>query len=94
MSPKLAKVRYLDGFRLELTFTDGVQKVVDFTDELRGRGGVWEPLHDPRYFRQARVQAGALTWPNDVDYCPDVLYALATGRAIDSPEQRSQRAAS
>ncbi len=36
------------------------------------------------FFRQVTVdrEGGTLVWPNGVDFCPDVLYAEATGNAI------------
>ena len=84
MSPQVREARYVDGHRLELLFTDGLRAIVDFEQRVKAHGGVWKPLHDPAYFRQARVdaEAGTLVWPNGVDVCPDVLYSLASGKAI------------
>ena len=31
------------------------------------------PLKDPRYFRRVFLDAGAPTWPNGYDICPDYL---------------------
>jgi len=28
-------------------------------------------------------ESGTLVWPNGVDFCPDVLYAEATGKDIE-----------
>ncbi len=84
MSPTLTKVRYLDEYRLELSFTDGQVRVLDFRDEILNRQGVWTPLRDRAFFRQAYIEPefGTLAWPNGVDYCPDVLYSLALGRPV------------
>ena len=42
------------------------------------------PLEDVAYFKQVQIdpEAGTIVWPNGVDFCPDVLYSLATGRPI------------
>jgi hypothetical protein len=42
-------------------------------------------LQDVDYFSRVAVdpEAGTLVWPNGVDFCPDVLYAEATGKTID-----------
>mgnify|MGYP001283955364 CR=1 FL=1 len=32
------------------------------------------------------LQSGAIEWPNGVDFCPDVVYSLATGKPIKSLE--------
>ena len=36
------------------------------------------------FFRQVTVdrESGTVFWPNGVDFCPDVLYAEATGKVI------------
>jgi len=65
---------------LALTFADGTEATLDFTDKVVGRGGVFKPLEDVAFFAQVKVDpaAGALIWPNDVDLDPDVLYSKAT----------------
>jgi hypothetical protein len=41
-------------------------------------------LEDPKFFKQVQVdsEAGTILWPTGVDFCPDVLYSLATGQPI------------
>jgi len=69
---RIQQVRPLDGFRLELTLTDGLVVERDVTAWLVGP--VFEPLRaDPLLFRQARVEGGTVAWPNGADLCPDVL---------------------
>jgi hypothetical protein len=45
---------------------------------------VFAPLEDLAIFRRAAVdqEAGTVVWPNGVDFCPDVLYSLVTGKPI------------
>ncbi len=68
-------VRVLDGFQVHLVFQDGTEGVIDLEHHLQGP--VFEPLHDPRFFRSVRVDAGAgtIVWPNGADIAPDTLYA-------------------
>jgi len=42
----------------------------------KAEGPVFEPLKDPKVFRQVRVdkEAGTVAWPNGADLDPDVLY--------------------
>lgn len=84
MFPRIIAVRPLAEYRLELRFTDGTVGELDLRDHIVGRGGVFAPLEDLAFFRKVRVdpEAGTIVWPNDVDFCPDVLYGLMTGRAI------------
>jgi hypothetical protein len=80
--------RVLDGYRVELTFADGVRGVVDLANRIVGRGGIFGPLEDGQFFRQVHVdeELGTLVWPNGADICPDLLYAWATGQPVLPPE--------
>jgi hypothetical protein len=80
--------RVLDGYRIELTFSDGTHGVVDLAQRVVGRGGVFSPLENPQFFRQVRVddELGTIVWPNGADICPDLLYAWATGQPVLPPE--------
>jgi hypothetical protein len=88
MFPRITHVRHVQDYRLELTFSNGVQAELDFRDRIVGRGGVFAPLEDLDFFRRVRVdpEIGTLVWPNDVDFCPDVLYGEATGTPLPMPE--------
>lgn len=84
MFPRITSVKHTGDYVLELTFSDGVVARVNFETKVVGRGGVFRALEDPAFFAQARVDvdAGTVVWPNEVDFCPDVLYSLATGKSI------------
>ena len=84
MSPRVTSVRHVRDYALELTFADGTTKQVDFRQKVVGRGGVFLPLEDVEFFKRVTVdsEAGTIVWPNGVDFCPDVLYSLATGKPI------------
>ena len=85
MAPRINHVRWVGDYRLELEFTDGLRKEVDFKDRVVGRGGALAPLGDVEVFKQVHLEpeAGTIIWPNGVDFCPDVLYSLASGRPIE-----------
>ncbi len=84
MFPRIKQVRHLGQYRLELSFTDGTKGELDFEERVVGRGGVFSPLEDMSFFGQVKVdtEAGTIVWPNEVDFCPDVLYSLVTGKPI------------
>ena len=86
MFPRVKRVRHLEEYRLELSFTDGTTGELDFKERVVGRGGVFTPLQDIDFFKQVRVdpEAGTIVWPNEVDFCPDVLYSLVTGEPIQT----------
>lgn len=76
---RIAAVRALEDYRLELTFSDGTRGVVDLSD-LSGRG-VFAPWTDYEFFRNVSIgEFGELVWPGDIDLCPDSLYLKMTGK--------------
>ena len=84
MLPRVTSVRHVKDYELEVRFSDGTAAVLDFQRRIVGRGGVFQPLENVDVFAKVAVdpEAGTLVWPNGVDFCPDVLYAEATGRAV------------
>ncbi|NIP22741.1 MAG: DUF2442 domain-containing protein [Phycisphaerae bacterium] len=92
MFPRIKKVRHIEAYRLELTFTNGETAELDFRNRIVGRGGVFGPLEDVDYFKQVKVdpEIGTLVWPNEVDFCPDVLYSEATGKPLPKFETATQ----
>jgi len=83
-------VEPLADYTLRLTFDDGTEQVVDLTNELWGPMG--EPLRDPTYFRQVRVDAELRTivWPNGFDLDPAVLHGR---RSQDAPPPTKHQSA-
>ena len=92
MSPRVKSVSYLDGYRLKLRFTNKTEGIIDFRQKIVGRGGVFKPLEDIEYFKQVAVDpiSGTLIWPNEVDFCPDVLYQLATSKVTSVAQGTNQ----
>ncbi|HEX5852850.1 MAG TPA: DUF2442 domain-containing protein [Solirubrobacteraceae bacterium] len=67
-------VEVLGHYRLRLGFSDGSYRDVDLVGELHGP--VFEPLADPGFFAQVRVddELGTVVWPNGADLDPLVLH--------------------
>ena len=69
------KAKYLEGYKVVLTFEDKSEKIVDFQKLLKDfKGEIFHPLKDIEYFKTFRVEIGTISWPNDADYSPDALY--------------------
>jgi hypothetical protein len=79
----LVKIKYLDGYKLELKFEDGKKGVVDFTPHFK-KGGAFRRLRDLEYFKKAYVnkELGVLCWPDGLDIAPETLYSEATGKPL------------
>ena len=87
MLPRVTSVRHLKDYVVEVCFSNGTIAELNLEERIAGRGGVFRPLQSTEYFAQVAVdpEAGTLCWPNGVDFCPDVLYAEATGQSPTGP---------
>lgn len=70
---------------IELQFGDGFVGRLDLTPALWGP--VVEPLKAPEYFRQFRIEDDTIRWPNDADFCPDVLRYWCESGGVRSQEE-------
>jgi hypothetical protein len=71
----VCSVELLDGYKVRLKFSDGVEKIVDLGAYLHGP--IFEPVkNDIKFFRSVYVDedAGTIVWPNGADIDPNVLY--------------------
>ncbi len=76
---KIRSVSVLTGYRLSLTFDDGVTGIVDLSDKV-GKG-VFALWRDRNAFERVRVGSqGELAWNDQIDLCPDALYLQVTGK--------------
>ena len=89
---QVTDVQPLDDYRLRVVFNDGVTRDVDCSFVLRGTLG--EPLRDPEYFRQARVdeEARTVVWPNGLDPAPELLYGDGQASVTVQPPVHRARA--
>ena len=72
MNPYVKQVRPLDDTRLEVVFENGECRVFDVEPYL-GRG-LFARLRNRATFGAARVVAGSVEWPGELDLSYDTLY--------------------
>ena len=70
--PIVVHARFLQGHEIHLTFNDGLEGTVDFSEWLDGP--VFEPLKDPEYFKRFFLDEGTIAWPNGADIAPETLH--------------------
>ncbi len=76
---RIIHVKALQGYRLDVTFSDEIRGIVDLSD-LVGKG-VFALWNDYDQFTNVRIgDTGELVWSNQVDLCPDALYLRITGK--------------
>ena len=94
MSPIIADVKVLGGYRLWLRFHDGASGIVDLSAEMWGP--MFEPLKDQALFAQVTVNSElpTVTWPNGADLSPEFLYCQAAepGAAAAPPQAAGRQA--
>lgn len=72
MPPEVVAVQALPDYHLLLTFENGEHKHFDMSPYLHYP--VFQPLHNPGFFRLAKVNYGTVTWPGEIDIAPERLY--------------------
>jgi len=84
-------VKVVGDHHLQLTFKDGIVKIVDLT-------GFWEselfkPIRDPEFFRQVKPNEGChvIEWPNGADFDPETLYHGTLRKCLQSQINGSKR---
>ncbi len=70
---EVSKIEYRGEYVYHITFDDGVEGAIDFSDYL-SRGPIFKGLKDKRLFSKARVEGGSICWPNGADVAPETLY--------------------
>lgn len=75
----VTSVKLLGDFCLQLGFSNGRVKKVDFTQHWSKLWGViFQPLHDPHFFAQVTLPPDSETieWPNGADLAAEFLYEI------------------
>ena len=76
LNPRVTTVTPLKNYKLDLIFTNGERRVFDAEPLLQLNA--FKPLSDESFFNSVKVAYGSITWPHDIDYCPDTLYIEST----------------
>lgn len=84
---RVATVGVLPGYRLAVTFRDGLSGILDCSAILKSnQPGLYAPLADEPFFGQVEIEPGALTWPNGADLDPAWMHEnLRRGKSWSVP---------
>jgi hypothetical protein len=76
-------VKPLDGHKLELTFQEGLNAVVDLDRVITRFEGIFAPLKEPEYFRSVRVdpEAGTVVLAQRRGHLPRRASLIRVGQA-------------
>ena len=65
------EAKYIDDYRVWLSFNDGAKGEVDLFPELFGE--LFEPLKDLHLFRSFKLEGHTIAWDNGADFAPEFL---------------------
>jgi hypothetical protein len=83
---RVKKAEYVKDYKIKINFNDEVVKIVDFKSFLKDAKNLLIPLLDIAYFKNFSVDDTTICWPNEVDFCPDVLYDA--GQEVKNPKPK------
>ena len=66
--------KYIEDYRAQLSFNDGLSGEVDLSNELDGE--IFEPLKDKTFFQSFFLEGHTLNWINGADFAPEFLKKL------------------
>ncbi len=71
---EIKKAHYLEGYKIELLFNNGIQKTVDLQNSLDGQ--VFQSLKELSFFRNFKINFNTIEWENGADFAPEYLYEI------------------
>ncbi len=70
----ITKAKYIDGYHIEATFSNGIIKMLDFSDIIKNAKGVVRKLADINYFKNFTLDPFTIDWNDEVGFDPQDLY--------------------
>ncbi len=69
---KITHAEYISGYTLQLTFSNGEVRQVDFTPLMQK--GICKKLQDINYFKSFRLDPFTVDWNDEIGFAPRYLY--------------------
>jgi len=67
----IKQAKYINNYRVWLSFNDNTEGEVDLASELYGE--IFEPLKDLNFFKSFTIEGHTLSWSNGADFAPEFL---------------------
>ena len=79
----VTEAKYLEGYKVWLRFSDGLEGAVDLEPTLQGDSRpIFQALLNLDEFKRFRVDMDTLVWENGLDLAPEFLHALLKNSLI------------
>ncbi len=81
MTPQIAKVDVMPGYKLCVSFDNGEARLFNLKPYLTK--GVFKELQKESYLKKVRIITGGVEWPHEQDLSADTLYyrGLSLGKS-------------
>ena len=80
----IIKAQYIDGYRIETVFSNGIKKMIDFTPVIQRAKGIVKKLEDVEFFKKFTLDPFTIDWNNEIGFDPQDLYEKGTTIGYDS----------
>ena len=67
----VTQAKYIEEYKVWLSFNDGAEGEIDLASELYGEA--FEPLKDKTFFKSFALEGHTLSWSNGADFAPEFL---------------------
>ena len=68
----VTNAKYIENYKVWLSFNDGTSGEIDLATELYGE--IFEPLKDKTFFSSFTLEGHTLSWRNGADFAPEFLH--------------------
>ena len=72
---KVVSAKYLNDYKIELLFNNGIIKITNLENELDGE--VFKPLKDLNTFKSFSIATNTIEWANGADFASEYLYMIS-----------------
>jgi hypothetical protein len=74
----ITNAKYIDDYKIFLTFNTGDSHIVDLSDIIFNETRkIFQPLKEPTYFQNFKLWLNTIVWENEADFAPEFLLELA-----------------
>lgn len=80
----IIKARYIDGYRIEAVFSNGIKKIIDFAPVIQRAKGIVKKLEDVEFFKNFTLDPFTIDWNNEIGFDPQDLYEKGTTIGYDN----------
>lgn len=76
---KVTQAKYVDNYKIDLSFNDGFSAVVDLKEQIFSEHReIFKKLQNIDFFKKFTKNRWTIEWKNGVDLAPEFLHNLAT----------------